>query len=191
MPPDPPADAAAPLIYRIDGANRLVWFNEAWIEAARQHGGGDQMPARMLGSDLLEAMSDPTVRELHAAMIRHVRAGKTVRYDYRCDTPDQRRLFGMEIRPRPDGEVEFATVLRQKVSRPPLRMLLAGLPRAAERYVRICSWCQRVAMPDGRWLDVELAVAESRLLAADPLPRITHGICEDCEARVMAALGGG
>lgn len=148
------------------------------------------MPDSLLGSDLLAAMSSPTVRELLGTMIRHVPAGKTVSYDYRCDTPDQRRRFAMEIRPLADGGVEFVSVLRERVHRPPLRVLQAGVPRVPEQFVHICSWCQRIAMPDGRWLDVELAVGELHLLEADPLPCITHAICKDCTARVMTALGG-
>lgn len=35
MPTGAPAGAVPPLIYRINGANRLVWVNEAWTEAAR------------------------------------------------------------------------------------------------------------------------------------------------------------
>jgi hypothetical protein len=178
-----------PLIYRIDAANRIVWVNDAWSEFARANHGESVMPAQILGHDLLASFADGTVRELYATMIRHVRSGKTVSFDYRCDAPDRRRTFNMEIRPGSDGEVEFVSTLLHETPRAPVILLKPGVPRDKERFIRLCSWCQSVAMPDGRWLPVEEAVGALHLLEAAVLPRITHGMCEACHERMEAALG--
>lgn len=146
------------------------------------------MPAQILGHDLLASFADGTVRELYASMIRHVRSGKAVRFDYRCDAPDRRRTFTMEIRPRADGEVEFVSALRQETARAPVVLLQPGVPRDKERFIRLCSWCQSVAMPEGHWLAVEEAVAALRLLEEAVLPRITHGMCPACYDRIQATL---
>ncbi len=177
-----------PLVYRIDAANRIVWVNEAWSEFARANHGESVMPAQILGHDLLTSFADGTVRQLYANMIQHVRTGRTVRFDYRCDAPDKRRTFTMEIRPRPDGEVEFLSSLRHETPRAPVVLLKPGMPRDKERFIRLCGWCQCVAMPDGRWLPVEEAVVELHLLEVAVLPRITHGMCPACHERMEATL---
>jgi hypothetical protein len=183
-----PSAESSPLIYRIDAANRIVWVNAAWSEFACANHGESVMPTQILGQDLLASFADGTVRELYASMIRHVRSGKAVRFDYRCDAPDRRRTFTMEIRPRTDGEVEFVSALRHETARAPVVLLQPGVPRDKERFIRLCSWCQSVAMPEGHWLAVEEAVAALRLLEEAVLPRITHGMCPACYDRIQATL---
>ena len=163
-------------------------MNDAWSEFAGANHGEQVMPARIMGQDLLMSLADGTVRELYATMIRHVRTGKTVRFDYRCDAPDRRRTFAMEIRLKPDGEVEFVSTLLHETPRAPVILLKPGVPRDKERFIRLCSWCQSVALPDGRWLPVEEAVAELHLLEAAVLPLITHSMCPACHDRMEAAL---
>jgi hypothetical protein len=180
-----------PLIYRIDGTNRICWVNDAWREFAQANQGEAVLPERILGHDLLASLADTTARELYTTMIRQVRTGKTVRFDYRCDAPDKRRTFTMEIRPVPDEGVEFVTTLQREQPRPTIALLKPETPRDPARFIRMCSWCHSVAMPDGRWLEVETAVAELRLLEGDRLPAITHTMCAPCYQRVMAILGTG
>lgn len=184
-----PAASFSSLVYRIDGSNRITWVNEAWSEFARANSGEALSPDAVMGHDLLASFSDPTVRELYAAMIRHVRAGGNVRFDYRCDAPDKRRTFTMEIRLRPDAEVEFVSTLRQEESRSSVSLLELAMPRDAERFIRMCSWCQDVALPSGAWVPVEEAVKELNFMATDRLPRITHTMCRPCYLRVMSDLG--
>lgn len=183
-----PSAKSCPLIYRIDAANRIVWVNDAWSDFAEANNGASVMPAQIMGHDLLASFADGTVRQLYAAMIKHVRSGKTVRFDYRCDAPDKRRTFTMEIRLRPDGEVEFVSSLQHEAQRAPVVLLQSGIPRDKERFIRLCGWCQCVAMPDGRWQPVEEAVVALHLLEVAVLPRITHGMCPACHERMEATL---
>jgi hypothetical protein len=188
--PNPdPATAGASLVYRIDGANRITWVNDRWSGFARANGGEGLLPEQILGHDLTTSLADPTVRQLYATMIQQVRAGKFVRFDYRCDAPDKRRTFTMEIRRRPDGEVEFSSTLRHEEPRPAVALLKPDAPRDQERFVRMCSWCQNVALPSGDWVPVEEAVQALNLMEADRLPRITHTMCGPCHARAMSSLG--
>lgn len=177
-----------PLLYRIDAANRLTWVNEAWSDFARENQSEEFLPKQVLGQDLLGAFSDPTVRQLYVSMIQQVRSGKEVTFDYRCDVADKRRTFTMTIRLRPDYEVEFVSTLRSEESRVPITLLKKGVPRDPERFLRMCSWCQGVAMPSGTWLPVEEAVVELNLMSADHLPRLTHGMCDACLGIMMEKL---
>ncbi len=180
-----------PLVYRIDARNRITWVNAAWTEFARDNGGDALLPDHVLGRDLLGGFADATVRELYEKLIQHVRAGRAVRFDYRCDAPDQRRTFTMEMTRLEDDGIEFVSTLRRTEPRAPVALLRAGIPRDAARVVRMCSWCQSVATPDGRWLEVETAVAELGLLETARMPLITHGMCPSCYARMVTTLGAG
>jgi len=39
-----------------------------------------------------------------------------------------------------------------------------------------------------RWLPVEAAVVALDLMSGPTVPAITHGICEDCNSKVLAKL---
>lgn len=188
--PEPPS-SPLPVIYRIDASNRITWVSSTWEDCARANARDSFLPTAILGQDLLAWFADSTVRALYTTMIRHVRAGKAVRFDYRCDTVDRRRTFAMEIGLRPDGEVEFTSVLVRQEMREPAMLLRTGLPRDKARFIRMCSWCQDVALPDGRWVSVEDAVAALRVMESAAMPQITHGMCEACHGRVSRAMDQG
>lgn len=175
------------LVYRIDAANRITWVNKAWTEFARANHGESVMPEQVIGCDLLTSLGDGTVRELYSTMVQHARNGRVVRFDYRCDAPDKRRMFSMEILSRSDGEVEFVSELKREEPRPSVP-LLEKHRRRNRVPIRICSWCQRVALPDGQWREVEEAVIALHLLESVEMPAITHGICRDCFDRVSTAI---
>lgn len=167
------------LTYQIDAANRISHVNAAWSEFARSNHGEAVMPERVLGHDLLDSIADITVRELYSRMIELVRSGQTVRFHYRCDAPDRRRTFEMEIRPLIAGAVEFVSTFQHEEPRPSVAVLESGRPRDG-RLLLICSWCQQVALPDRSWAPVELAVEILHLLEAETFPQLTHGMCEQC-----------
>jgi hypothetical protein len=169
------------LVYRIDADDRISYVNPAWSDFARANQGEAVMPERVLGSSLLESVGDSTVQQLYSEMIKRARAGKPVRFKYRCDAPDRRRTFEMDIRQVDNGEVEFISALRHEEVRPAVAVLRAGAPRD-NRLLRVCSWCQRVALPDATWVPVEVAVQRLGLLEAETFPSLTHGICEPCRA---------
>lgn len=169
------------LVYRIDGGDRISYVNPAWSEFARANQGEAVMPERVLGSSLLESVEDPTVQQLYNAMIKRARAGQPVQFKYRCDAPDRRRTFEMDIRQVDNDEVEFISALRKEEVRPKVAVLQAGAPRD-NRLLRVCSWCQQVALPDYTWVPVEIAVQKLGLLEGESFPSLTHGICEPCRA---------
>jgi hypothetical protein len=173
------------LAYRIDAANRISHVNAAWSDFARSNHGEALLPEHVIGHNLLDSIADPTVRELYVRMIRRARAGQPVRFHYRCDAPDRRRTFEMEIRRQADGGVEFVSTLQHEEPRPSVAVLEVGRPRD-DRLLRICSWCQKVALPDQTWVPVESAVEILHLLEAETFPRLTHGMCESCHADWLA-----
>lgn len=53
--------------------------------------------------------------------------------------------------------------------------------------VRACSWCKRVQV-DEVWMDVEQAIAESRLSEPPKSSQLTHGVCEPCAQKMLDSL---
>ena len=176
------------LIYRIDAGGRISYVNSVWSDFALKNQGESVLPERVLGTRLLEAVTDRTVREMYQWMIRRAREGVPARFCYRCDAPDKRRTFEMSIRQIADGQVEFASTLLHEEARPAVALLETTAQRE-ERMLRVCSWCQKVALPDGAWVPVEEAVNTLRLMEAERVPHITHGICGGCKTEMKASIG--
>jgi hypothetical protein len=175
------------IVYHIDGSDRLCEVSAAWAQFALANDGAALMPDRVLGRLLWDFIEDTNLRELYRQMIQRVRSGYPVRFDYRCDAPEWRRQFRMTIRTAADGTVEFLSQLRWKEQRPRVDMLDVKMPRS-EHWVRVCGWCQNVALPEGNWLPVEVVVEQLGLLAGEALPKLTHGICPPCQSGVIAQL---
>lgn len=168
------------LVYRINADGRICYVNPAWSEFARANQGESVLPGQVLGCRLQDAVEDPTVQGLYQAMITRARAGTPVKFHYRCDAPDRRRTFEMDIhRLAEGGEVEFVSSLLHEEKRPPVPLLAAGAARD-RRLLRICSWCQQVQKPDQAWVPVEVAVENLHLLEGETFPRLTHVICDSC-----------
>jgi hypothetical protein len=81
--------------------------------------------------------------------------------------------------------VRFTSRLDQAVIREPQQILKRTAPRSAD-FIRMCGWCKKIAVPEDRWEDVELAIPLLGLQAAHALPALTHGICPRCFACVSA-----
>lgn len=175
------------IAYCIDAADRLVSFNAGWTAFAERNGGEDARPEKVVGRSLWDFVADPTVQELYRRMVARARQGRVVRFRYRCDAPSERRVFQMEIRRRPQGRVEFSSGLISSDPRPHVAWLDRPESPGTE-LVRMCSWCARVALPDGRWVAIEQAIEQHRALQRLVPPSITHGICQNCQAEMLQLL---
>jgi hypothetical protein len=123
---------------------------------------------------------------MYREVVRVARRGRTVRFPFRCDSPGVMRLMEMTVQPVDDGSVEFQTRLLSKEARPAIRILDSRLKRS-EEFLRICGWCHRVHMT-GNWEQLEQAVQELHLMEVERPPTLTHGICEECNGKMLALL---
>ncbi|MDP1580195.1 MAG: hypothetical protein Q8M02_07945 [Candidatus Didemnitutus sp.] len=176
-----------PISYRIDAADRIVWVNGEWAHFAQANDGGSVLPEIILGMKWEQAVSDPSVRQLYREILKRVRGGAAVSFDYRCDAPNRRRTFAMTVRPVAEGAVEFESLLIREEERPTVVLLEKGCARN-DNLVIVCSWCQQVKVAATLWLPVEEAVAQLRLFEDEAMPRLSHGICVPCRDKMMAEL---
>jgi hypothetical protein len=176
-----------PVAYDIDAADRIVRVSPGWSAVAVAGGAPGLQDALVVGRPLWDFVADPTTRQLYAAMLERARTGaRPLKFSFRCDTPTERRLMGMQLTGLPGGGVAFEVRVIAVQPRPAVALLDAGTPRRG--MVRMCSWCKRLPVPSGEWVEVEDAVKVLDLLDTTPLPAITHGICPPCYEGVMAAL---
>lgn len=176
------------LVYRVDPQDRLCAFNSAWTDFARANEGEALLPEHRLGTSLWPAVKDAHVREIYRRLMQRARAGHPVAFGYRCDAPEWRRWFHMEIRAvEGDGSLEFISRLLREERRPRVALLDLTSERSTD-FVTVCSWCQRVSVGAGLWQAVEQAVEQLGLLNQDALPGLTHGICGDCKRDLLASI---
>lgn len=185
--------ASDDLVYLLDADDRIVGVNDSWSAFAVANAGDPSLlPPAILGRPLWEQVADETTRQLYARLHERVRAGATpppIRI--RCDSPAERRLLEMTLVARPEGAIEVRTRAIRLEQRPTVPLLDREL-RRSQRLLAICSWCGRIpSRGGGRWLEVEEALAALGLFEGDELPRLSHGICEDCRKRIEEALDGG
>lgn len=182
-------DTRERLTYRIDRRDVLTEVGEAWAPFARDN----QAPqlADVVGQSLWDHIADDTTRQVYRDLMARVRDGREVTFPYRCDAPATRRFMRMTMRPARDRGVEFESVVERAEARDASPLVYgppAGPPGTSGVIVRVCSWCRRVHVRE-TWQEVEVAVEQLGLFAGGPVPSMTHGMCEDCYASVMAAGG--
>jgi len=177
----------SPLTYRIDSADQIKTVNDAWTSFARSNGGERLLPPEILATSLWSWIVDPTTRQVYRTLLSRVRKGVgTVRFQFRCDGPDRRRLLQMQIIADTPDEVDFQTSLVRSQSRAAVGLLDKSALRS-EELLTICGWCMRVPV-SGAWLEIEQAVPALGLFERTPLPRLSHGMCPNCHATMLTAL---
>ncbi|MFP4058433.1 MAG: PAS domain-containing protein [Candidatus Brocadiia bacterium] len=170
-------------IHRLSAGDEIVSVNDAWVAFAAENGAPGLSREAVVGKPLWGFIEGLDARSLWRALLSRVRGGESpLRAPYRCDSPDCRRSFEMSVRLQPRGEVEMASRVLRLEPRPPLPLLDAAASRS-DQMVTLCSWCKKVDVGQGQWLEVEAAVARLDLLGPHPPPQVTHGMCDACRDR--------
>jgi len=175
------------IVYVVDADDRIVCVSNEWEEFADQNGGWNLEPAQVTGRPMWEFIADEETRNLYRRVLAHVRSGISADMVLRCDGPARRRLVEMIVSRRPNGQVEFRTILLSAKSRPAQRLFDRRVPRT-ERRLPVCSWCDRVRTDKEVWLEVEEAVEAMQLTTAPALPGLAPAVCPVCAATVDFVL---
>ncbi len=173
---------AAPVVrYEVDSSDLLINVNDAWQTFAIGNEAAHLVRERVLGQSLWDFVSDDITRLVYDVILRQVRNGARSRFEYRCDSPDRRRLMEMTIAPGHAGHVVFesSTVCVEWHRDPPV----VATPTLA----RWCGWCKRAHNDGHEWVDLGLASAESEP-GRGRTPVLTDGMCSDCYSRVMNSI---
>lgn len=167
------------VVYRLNQQNEITFVNDEWNVFAVANDGVHLVRDKVLSRKLWDYISDPATGQLYVNLLKRVRAGRTTQYNYRCDSPSLRRFMTMDVTPLPDGGVEFRTRPVRLEPRDPQALLDSKTPRS-DRLIEACGWCRKIRVGN-EWLEVEAAVPALKLFEQDPMPMMTHGLCEACD----------
>jgi len=170
--------------YRIDADDRLEIIGSGWARFAIENGASD-LTVIPPEQDLWRFISGTELTNLWRLLVSRARTGgQPIMVAFRCDGPDVRRLFTMRMIPGPDEALRFLSTLVRAEPRPTVAALDVRTGRdVTAPLMCVCGWCNRCR--DGAtWVAVERYVRDHGLLERTRQPGITHGICEECAARV-------
>lgn len=173
------------LCYRLNNHDEIVFVNDAWNAFARANGSEGLAAPLILGHKLWAFITDATTRHLYLDMLQRVRSGRSIRFEFRCDTPSRRRLLEMDVSQTYDT-TEFRTRVIWEEEREYQALLEPDRP-ASDQFLHMCAWCKKVDIGQ-RWAEVEDAVAALRLFEQPLLPQLTHGICPACYRDMTSVL---
>jgi hypothetical protein len=174
------------LTYAIDHDDRLVQVDQGYYRFAEENG-WDGVGAS-LGRSLWDFISGDELTKLQRMLLRRLRSEvRSVQLPFRCDGPTVRREMDLRIVAHTSGRaVLFAASMRSEALRDaPQPMLDPNAPRGEETLV-MCGWCDRFLV-GGDWVEVEVAATRLGLFGRPALPTISHDICPDCSALLLAA----
>lgn len=163
------------VLYRIDRDDQIVETGGDWEGFAVSNGG----VATVVGERLWQFIAGDDVRSVWSVLLRRARTSRApLTFSYRCDAPGLRRIMEMELRANGAGAVAFAS---RTLEETPGQVL--GGPWASETdppLIVVCGWCGRAR--DGHWREPHEVIT----LYADRLPKLSHGICDECVKKFSA-----
>ena len=176
--------------YRIDRDNILVSVSGNWDRFSAENAGADSVSAaEVVGRALDEFIADDDTRSLYALVLDGVRgSNRPIAFRFRCDSPTQRRFCELRISPGDDGAVDFESRIPMTERRRPVPLLQADEQSDRDEFLKACSMCKRIAVNDAEWVEIEAAIGRLHLDRRERTPRITHGLCADCHAGIVASL---
>ena len=173
--------------YRIDSTDCITSVSEGWNSFATANGGESLLPPGILGTSLWPWIVDPTTHQVYRSLLTRVRKGAgPVRFQFRCDGPDRRRLLQMQISVAPGDSVDFQTTLLRNQTRAEVGLMDPTTLRS-DALLTICAWCMRLPV-SGEWLEIEQAVSALGLFEASTMPRLSHGMCPTCYNSMLPAI---
>jgi hypothetical protein len=170
----------------IDRNDLIIQISDNLVDFALKNGAPQLTREAMLNRTLWSFIAGEETAHLYRIILEKVRRqGSGLSYPFRCDSPDCRRFFELQVLPLQAGGVKFLSRILRLEFREPVKLLepIVG----SDQFLRICSWCNKIYCR-GQWLEVEQAVKLLDLFAEVNLPRLTHGICESCKELVLKSL---
>ena len=166
--------------YGIDSQNSVYYTSSSWDQSAIDGKTPQVIEEKILGEPLFNYISDLSTRHIYQLLVDKVRkSSQPISFPFRCDTLHKIRHMNMIIEPEKDGKVIFRSqVIRsENIDYQPL---LDPDQKRGQEFITMCSWCKKIEVESGKWLELEEALDVLKLGEYEKLPKITHGICQPC-----------
>jgi len=173
-------------LVRLDASDAIAFVSEGWLDSARQSGSPDLTEASVLGRPFSDFVADQVSIQLYQLVFRRVRrTGQTIRVPFRCETHNERWHMEMEVRSLGNGTLECRNQTVLVENRGPAHS--AEADARSKSFLTLCSWCKKVKLPEGAWVDVEAAAQRIELFLG-VAPQLTHGVCPSCRTALRGSL---
>ena len=166
---------------------RICYVNDAWLVFAAENGWNISV-SQVLGSMLMQQIADAETRHVYKLLIDSAaKRGRKVHFNFRCDSPDYRRLMEMSINyDRTLDLVEYRSRVIKLEEREPVKLMDTSIINRSGEALKVCGWCKAVWVNQA-WMEVEKAVEQLGILETTILPPISHGICLSCSERMTTS----
>ena len=173
-------DKKRTFIYRIDKNDRIIYVDDEWLSFAQENQGELLNRENIYSKSLWDLISGNDTVFLYQHIFDRVRSTKQeIEIPFRCDSPTCRRYMNLIISAQINGVLEFLSQIVREEPRDYVSVFDANIERS-EEFMKVCSWCKKVALSEGDWREIEEAVNILELYSKLPSPQITHGMCPEC-----------
>ncbi|KAH3764886.1 tyrosine-protein kinase FRK [Pelomyxa schiedti] len=129
--------------YVVNANDVIILVEPIWDEFLQENQ-GTHLQDHMLNTSLWRWVSGPTTQFLYKLLIQKVRdSNKPVTFKFRCDASSQKRFMEMHVVPLLNACVQFRSVTRFTMARPPQILLEWGAPRGSS-VLNMCTFCKKV-----------------------------------------------
>lgn len=174
------------ILYHIDDQDQIVLVSETWDAFALANEGHNILSSHVFRRSIWDFISDPATEQIYRQVLKTIRSGRSLRFNFRCDSPARRRLLEMNIVSGQRSTVIFNTrTLSEEMRHPPA--ILGPRKPSSDKFVRMCGWCKKIDMGN-QWVEVEVAMEQLRLFEEEKVPSITHGICGECYGKMKLLI---
>ncbi len=166
------------VVYALDADLRILYCNAAWSEFASANKGETANAGSVLGTPVLEAMSEP-LKSFYKSAFGEVRqTGQPWEKCYECSSPELFRRFRMRVRFLPEWDILLvSSSLELEYPHGPGRQSRVFDPafhQNRDGFVAMCSSCRRTRQAGRELWDWVPELVEK-------MPRnVTHGLCPVC-----------
>ncbi|HMQ56197.1 MAG TPA: hypothetical protein PKE64_06065 [Anaerolineae bacterium] len=170
-------------ILETDKFDIITHINQAWRDFALDNQGDHLLNGRnVINTSIWDHITDPGTRHIYRLVVKHVRehGGKSL-IPFRCDSPDSLRFMEMEIELLANSGIRYtSTLIREEHRRPVPFFWFIEESSSTEQVLTVCSWCKKIQNDRAEFVEIEHAVRQMRLLEANTVPPISHGMCPTC-----------
>lgn len=175
--------------YQVDGLNRIVSVDDAWLDFAHENQAPHLNEDSVIDRSLFDFVFDLDTVHIYRLLLERLRfSGEAITVPFRCDSPTCRRFMSLTMSLAQDGHVLFESRILREEPRDYVALLDPSVGRSKARFVKVCGWCKKVRIREERWVEVEAAVEHVEFFTRDECTRVTHGMCPPCFETVKRQL---
>ncbi len=176
-----------PVIYHINKYDNLVSAGGLWDTFAIDNGAEELTFEKIRGRNLWDFITGDATKHVYGQILKRVRSGETLEFEFRCDSPQLRRFMAMVIAPAKEGGVRFKTRVIRIEERVNRCFQVTGRS-GTDRLVISCSWCNRFRIGEGLWVEAENVVDILHIFDGSTDLSLSHGMCDACYQAALSKI---